>query len=387
KHNNWSMADSRGRNLLEPGSTPESNLVFLVFLVCTLKAVHRRASMMRASIASAGNDHRLGANEAPPAIMSVFLGEELSAILNAIEQNEVNVTEDRQSISLGLSQLPPVARDNTDRNRTSPFAFTGNKFEFRAVPSSMPVAMPNAVLNTAVAEAIDEFAAKLGARLESGAHLEAAVWALLREEVLATKAIRFEGDGYSVEWVKEAEARGLPNLRTTPEALEAWREPSNRALFVRYGVLSEAELEARYRVRLEEYVNKIEIEGKTLLRMTRTEILPACLRYQGEFAESFDNLQRQASRLGLSDEVSERQAGLLRALSGDIAALIERAEKLDAAVSGLRSQGSLEDEARYCADTLLAAADDVRELCDRLEIRVDRKQWPFPTYLDLLFHN
>jgi glutamine synthetase len=387
KHNNWSMADSRGRNLLEPGNTPESNLVFLVFLVCTLKAVHKRASMMRASIASAGNDHRLGANEAPPAIMSVFLGEELSAILNAIEQNEVNVTEDRQSISLGLSQLPPVARDNTDRNRTSPFAFTGNKFEFRAVPSSMPVAMPNAVLNTAVAEAIDDFAAKLGARLEGGAHLEAAVWALLREEVLATKAIRFEGDGYSVDWIKEAEARGLPNLRTTPEALEAWREPSNRELFVRYGVLSEAELEARYRVRLEEYVNKIEIEGKTLLRMTRTEILPACLRYQGEFAESFDNLQRQASRLGLSDAISERQAGLLRALSEDIAALIERSEQLDAAVSGLRSHGSLEDEARYCADTLLGAASDVRELCDRLEIRVDRKQWPFPTYLDLLFHH
>ncbi len=387
KHNNWSLADSQGRNLLSPGSAPESNLVFLVFLVCTLKAVHKRASMMRASIASVGNDHRLGANEAPPAIMSVFLGEELTAILNAIEAGEVNVTEDEQSISLGLGQMPPVARDNTDRNRTSPFAFTGNKFEFRAVPSSMPVAMPNTVLNAAMAEAIDDFANKLSARQDKGQALEASIWAVLREEVIATKAIRFEGDGYSEDWVHEAETRGLGNARHTPEALQAWLEPSNRELFTRYGVLSEAEVEARYRVRLEEYVNKIEIEGKTLLRMTRTEVLPACLRYQGEFASSFGELLRVADKIHLDSEVCEAQGDLLEALAADISKLVRKIDSLACAVRGLRAEPSTEKQSHYCVDTLLPATEVVRKICDRLEIRVDRKQWPIPTYLDLLFHN
>ncbi len=387
KHNNWSMADSLGRNLLSPGSAPESNLVFLVFLVCTLKAVHKRSRMMRASIASAGNDHRLGANEAPPAIMSVFLGEELTAILNAIEAGEVNVTEDEQSISLGLGQMPPVARDNTDRNRTSPFAFTGNKFEFRAVPSSMPVAMPNTVLNAAMAESIDDFASKLSARQDKGQALEAAIWATLREEVIATKAIRFEGDGYSEDWVREAKSRGLDNAKNTPMALEAWLEPSNRELFTRYGVLSEAEVEARYRVRLEEYVNKIEIEGKTLLRMARTEVLPACLRYQGEFAASFGELLRVAEKIHLEDDVSEAQGDLLEALAADISKLVREIETLASAVRGLRAEPSTEHQARYCVDSLIPATNIVRKICDRLEIRVDRKQWPIPTYLDLLFHN
>lgn len=387
KHNNWSMSDSQGRNLLDPGSAPESNLVFLVFLICTLKAVHKRSQMMRASIASAGNDHRLGANEAPPAIMSVFLGEELTAILNAIEAGEVNVTEDEQSISLGLGQMPPVARDNTDRNRTSPFAFTGNKFEFRAVPSSMPVAMPNTVLNAAMAESIDDFANKLSTRQDKGQALEAAIWATLREEVIATKAIRFEGDGYSEDWVREAESRGLENAKNTPAALEAWLEPSNRELFTRYGVLSEAEVEARYRVRLEEYVNKIEIEGKTLLRMARTEILPACLRYQGEFAASFGELLRVSDKIHLQSDVSEPQGDLLEALAVDISKLVREIETLASAVQGLRVEPSTEHQSRYCVATLIPASDTVRKICDRLEVRVDRKQWPIPTYQDLLFHN
>ena len=387
KHNNWSLADSQGRNLLSPGSAPESNLVFLVFLVCTLKAVHRRANIMRASIASVGNDHRLGANEAPPAIMSVFLGEELTAILKAIEAGEVNVTEDKQSISLGLGQMPPVARDNTDRNRTSPFAFTGNKFEFRAVPSSMPVAMPNTVLNAAMAEAIDDFASKLSDRLGKGQALEASIWATLREEVIATKAIRFEGDGYSEDWVHEAEARGLGNAKNTPDALQAWLEPSNRELFTRYGVLSEDEVEARYQVRLEEYVNKIEIECKTLLRMTRTEILPACLRYQGEFASSFGELLRVAEPIHLENDVSGAQGDLLEALAADISKLVREIECLASAVRGLRTEPSIEKQSHYCIDTLIPAANTVRKICDRLEIRVDRNQWPIPTYLDLLFHN
>ena len=380
KHNNWSMGDSTGQNLLDPGQTPESNLQFLVFLVCTLKAVHRRASLLRAAIASAGNDHRLGANEAPPAIMSVFLGEELDRILNTIEQGAVSGSGDRQFIHLGISQLPAVARDNTDRNRTSPFAFTGNKFEFRAVPSSMPCAMPNAVLNTAMAEAIDDVAAAIRRRAEGGEALEDAVMAVLRHEIAATKAIRFEGDGYSVEWQREAESRGLPNLRTTPEALTAWRETSNRALFVRYHVLSAQELDARYHVRMEQYVKAIDIEAKTLLGLVRTQILPVCLRYQAELASGLVHL----AEAGLA-EAGASQRELVRGVVADVSGLIDRAGKLEAALHGLHSQGGVEAEATYCASTLIPAGNAVRELVDHLEGQVDRAQWPLPTYYDLLF--
>lgn len=385
KHNNWSMGDSTGQNLLDPGQTPESNLQFLVFLVCTLKAVHRRAGLLRAAIASAGNDHRLGANEAPPAIMSVFLGEELDRVLTTIEQGTVTSSGDRQFINLGISALPQVARDNTDRNRTSPFAFTGNKFEFRAVPSSMPCAMPNAVLNTAMAESIDDVVAQIRRRLEAGEALEAAVMAVLRHEIAATKVIRFEGDGYSLDWQREAEARGLPNLRTTPEALGAWREPTNRALFARYHVLSEQEIEARYHVRMEQYVKAIDIEAKTLLGMVRTQILPACLRYQAEIAHGLVHLHDAAKRIGLPDAATQPQTELVRAVVTDVSGLVDRAAKLDAALHGLHSQGSLEAEAAYCTGTLIPAISAARELVDHLEGQVDRSQWPLPTYYDLLF--
>jgi glutamine synthetase len=386
KHNNWSMGDSTGQNLLEPGRTPQSNLQFLVFLVCTLKAVHRRAGLLRAAIASAGNDHRLGANEAPPAIMSVFLGEELDRILGTIERGEVSEAGDRQFLNLGISQLPAVVQDNTDRNRTSPFAFTGNKFEFRAVPSSMPCAMPNAVLNTAMAEAIDEVAAAIGQRIARGEAREAAVMAVLRREITATKAIRFEGDGYSLEWQREAESRGLPNLRTTPEALGVWRDQASRDLFVRYHVLSEAELDARYYVRLEQYVKEIEIEAKTLLGMVRTQIVPACLRYQSELAVGLARLHelRQVVQLG---EAIEPQAALLRAIAGEISALLGRADKLEAAVHGLHSVGGAEWEASYCANAVIPACAAVRVIVDQLEGQVDRAQWPLPTYYDLLFQH
>lgn len=228
KHNNWSMGADVGGNLLDPGETPESNLSFLVFLVATLKGVHKRAAVLRAAIANPGNDHRLGANEAPPAIISVFLGEQLSAVLDAIESGDMKKVSEKQFIDLDISHIPTLNKDNTDRNRTSPFAFTGNKFEFRAVPSSMPIAIPNMVLNTIIAEAIDEMREAIEAEMKSGKELQAAVFAVLRKEIKATKPIRFEGDGYSEAWHKEAKKRGLPNNRNLPEAMKAWKDKSVR---------------------------------------------------------------------------------------------------------------------------------------------------------------
>ncbi|MEZ4448248.1 MAG: glutamine synthetase III [Nannocystaceae bacterium] len=386
KHNNWSCATDTGKNLLEPGETPRSNLSFLVFLICTLKAVHRRGALLRASIASAGNDHRLGANEAPPAIMSVFLGEALDRILNTIETGEDKAVDERPFISLGLAHLPAVARDNTDRNRTSPFAFTGNKFEFRAVPSSMPVAMPNVVLNTAMAEAIDEVAASIRHRVEGGEGLEAAVMAVIRQEIKATKAIRFEGDGYSQEWQREAEARGLPNLKNTPAALDAWRDQGNRDLFTRYGVLRDDEIDARYTVRLEQYVKAIDIEAKTVLRMARTELLPAVLRYQTELTEALAKLHKIRKHLELGDDL-EVLTAQVQVTVRDVARLAREADALDQAIHGLHGHATLESEARYCVSALIPAAAAVRECADRLEIRTDRNLWPMPTYLDLLFRH
>src|SRR5262245_24571823 len=260
KHCNWSLMDSQGRNLLEPGATPERNLEFLVFLGAVLKAVHRRAGLLRAAIASSGNDHRLGANEAPPAIISVFLGEQLTRVLDALEKGELQGAAGMERIALGIRQLPEVARDNTDRNRTSPFAFTGNKFEFRAVPSSSSISIPIAVLNAAVAEALGEAEAALKGRLGQGMSLPDAVLEVVREAVGATKAVRFEGNNYAAEWVDEAQRRGLPNLRNTPEALAELVRPEARTFLARAKVFSEAESDARYHVKLERYLKDIEVE-------------------------------------------------------------------------------------------------------------------------------
>src|SRR5262245_3433817 len=260
KHCNWSLQDSRGRNLLDPGSTPESNVQFLLFLVAVLKGVHKRAGLLRAAIASSGNDHRLGANEAPPAIISVFLGEQLTRVLDALEKGEKGGAAAVERISLGIRKLPEVARDNTDRNRTSPFAFTGNKFEFRAVSSGQSISLPVAFLNVAVGEALEELEAALSSRTGKGMSLPDAVLEVVREAVGATKAVRFEGNNYAAEWVDEAQRRGLPNLRNTPEALAELVRPEARTFLARAKVFSEAESDARYHVKLERYLKDIEVE-------------------------------------------------------------------------------------------------------------------------------
>ena len=281
KHNNWSMMDSDGRNLLETGKSPRENLQFLVFLMATLRAVHHRAALLRAAIASSGNDHRLGANEAPPAIISVYLGEQLTKILDSIENNVVEPGETQERlIRLGLSNLPDIDQDYTDRNRTSPFAFTGNKFEFRAVGSSASIAHPMMVLNAAAAEAIDEVRSRIQQRLERGAALDQAVMETVRGLATETRAIRFEGNNYSNEWVEEAARRGLPNLARTPEALAQLVQPEAIELFTRTGTMSAEEVKARHHVHLERYLKDIDIEVDTLTDLVRTQILPAALEHQ-----------------------------------------------------------------------------------------------------------
>lgn len=386
KHNNWSMGADVGGNLLDPGETPEENLTFLVFLVATLKAIHKRASVLRAAIANPGNDHRLGANEAPPAIISVFLGEQLSTVLDAIETGSMKKVSEKQFIDLDISHIPTLNKDNTDRNRTSPFAFTGNKFEFRAVPSSMPIAIPNMALNTIMAEAIDEMREAIESEIKSGKELQDAVFTVLRREIRATKPIRFEGDGYSEAWHKEAKKRGLPNHKNLPEAMKIWKDKSTRELFVKYGVLTEEEIDSRYNVRLERYVKAIDIEAKTFAMMIRTMILPALMRYQSELAESYAKLTQAAKSVKVSASAKAKQAKQLETLANGIGELIARTEKLEKLTEELHEvKGGVEGHAKYCAETILPAMNDARKIADELEGHLDKSFYPMPNYLELLF--
>jgi glutamine synthetase len=373
KHCNWSLQDSEGRNLLEPGATPESNLQFLVFLVAVLKGVHARAGLLRAGIASAGNDHRLGANEAPPAIISVFLGDQLTRALDGIEKGGAKGSNGASSIGLGIGRLPEVARDYTDRNRTSPFAFTGNKFEFRAVSSAASISLPTAFLNAAVGEALGEIEAGIRAGMAKGASLEDATLQVVRETVVATKAIRFEGNNYAAEWVEEAARRGLPNLRATPEALLEMVRPEARAFLARTRVFSEAESDARYHVRLERYVKDIEIETEALRNLVATHVLPAAYR--------------QHALLASAGSVRSIRAAMEK-VGAAIDDLTDRLAELDAAAAAAGQAGA-EQGAGALAQRLSAqvvpAMAAVREVCDRMEETVADEFWTLPKYREMLF--
>ncbi len=378
KHNNWSIATSDGENLLEPGETPEQNLQFLVFLLGTMKGVHKHAGLLRAAIASSGNDHRLGANEAPPAIISVFLGEALTKILDSIESGKIEGdTTQKKVINLGVSKLPEVARDNTDRNRTSPFAFTGNKFEFRAVASSSSTATPMATLNAAVGEALGEVADAIEARIKDGNDLEKAVMDFLREAVIETKNVRFEGNNYAEEWVIEAEKRGLLNLRKTPEALAQLKTDAAKALFTKSGVYAADELESRYHLEEERYIKDLEIEIACLREMAATQVLPAAYKHQANLVAAVKDL---SSVIGKSDAVSaqvaevQTVASLIAGLNGALKHLDEAVEKAEAG-----------DKAAAFAYEVSDAMNAVREVCDKLEVTVDDNLWPLPKYREMLF--
>jgi glutamine synthetase len=370
KHCNWSLMDSEGRNLLEPGATPERNLQFLVFLAATLKGVHRRAGLLRAAIASAGNDHRLGANEAPPAIISVFLGEQLTRVLDAIERGETGGASAMERISLGIRKLPEVARDQTDRNRTSPFAFTGNKFEFRAVSSAQSISLPIAFLNAAVAEALGEFEEALSSRTSKGTSLPEAVLDVVREAVVATKSIRFEGNNYAPEWVDEARRRGLPNLKTSPEALAELVKPEAREFLARTKVFTEAESEARYHVRMERYVKDLDIEVEALKNVVTGHVLPAAYRQLALLSQAGAGRTIRSS--------AERMEASVEALNSRVQDLQQGAEKAG-------GEGDLEKRTRILADQVVPAMAAVREVCDRIEETVADEFWTLPKYREMLF--
>jgi glutamine synthetase len=370
KHNNWSMGTDTGVNLLDPGDTPHENLQFLFFCAAVLQAVDKHQELLRASVANAGQDHRLGANEAPPAIISIFLGAELERVFSAIESGSGDAATPRTYLELGASVLPTLPKHGGDRNRTSPFAFTGNKFEFRTLGSSMSLALPNTVLNTIVAEAIDELADAVEAAEKGGSSLEEAVLGVVRDTYAAHKRIVFDGDNYAEGWHAEAEQRGLANLRQSPDALPWLVEPSTVEVFSRYGVLSERELESRYDVFLEQYVTTVNIEGETAASIARTMLLPAVVRWYGTLDEAYDN----AGVERLKDE-----------LGGLLDGFVETIFALETANRDHPHGVPVLDEAKYVQGSVLPAMADVRAVADRLERIVPDDLWPLPKYAEVLF--
>jgi glutamine synthetase len=387
KHNNWSIGTNTGINLLDPGDTPTENINFLVFLIAVLKGVHKRADVLRMSIASTGNDHRLGANEAPPAVVTVFLGEQLETVLDAIESGKVDLKTEKQVLNLGLSQVPLLNKDYTDRNRTSPFAFTGNKFEFRAVGSSQAASVPNMVLNTLMAEALDELTDAIEAKIAAGKDRDSAVLEAIREGITATKDIRYPGDNYSEALQEAAKVRGLPNLKNTPQALRTLEKADIKAMFVKYGVLTEQEIESRLNIRLERYVKGIDIEARTLQLMLKTLVIPDVSEYQGDIGSSFNNLLAAAEAIGLSEGAVASQANHLKNLAENLSLLIDLTAELDEAVEKIETIESEFGKADYCADELLPLMSEVRAVADRLELMVDRSRWQLPTYSEMLFEH
>lgn len=367
KHNNWSMGTDTGLNLLDPGDTPHENLQFLFFCTAVIQAVNAHQQLLRASIANPGQDHRLGANEAPPAIISIFLGSELEDVFNAIEQGKVGESKPGSFLGLGTPVLPPLPLHGGDRNRTSPFAFTGNKFEFRALGSSMSLALPNTVLNTIVAEAIDDLAEKLSAAMKGSTGLEKALMKVVKESWTANKRIVFGGDNYSEEWHQEAEKRGLANLRTTPDALPWLVEKGTVAVFKKYKVLSKRELESRHEVFTEQYAVKINIEAETAASLARTQILPASVRHLNELKAS-----------GLVQLVEEVEP-VVKELHFALRALE------DANLKDNQPDSSPAKWAAYMRDRVIPSMDDVREVADRLEKLVADDLWPLPKYSEMLF--
>lgn len=384
KHNNWSLAvtasgeELNGINLLDPGKTPHQNLRFLLILMATLKGVYKHSGLLRAAIASSGNDHRLGANEAPPAIMSVFLGDMLNRILNDIEKGTVADKGGEQAvIKLGVSQIPEVAKDNTDRNRTSPFAFTGNKFEFRAVGSSASTAFPITALNAAVTDGLIEITAALREELKNGKKPEDAILEVVRKAVKETDKIRFEGNGYSDEWVVEAQRRGLPNLRKTPEALAQLVESKAIELFTRLKIFTEAEVKSRQHVRIERYVKNLLIEVDTLRSMVDTQILPIVYIYAGDLAGGVVNMKAAG--------VSAPQVETLNRLTQLISQLQTKRNSLESIYHKVETYASEDDKAKALAVDVSNAMLEVRSVCDELEALVGDDYWPLPKYREMLF--
>ncbi len=384
KHNNWSMCDDKGNNLLEPGNTPHANEQFLVILTAVIRAINKWGRLLRASIAFAGNDHRLGANEAPPAIMSVYLGDTLAEVVEGIISGKPPAgAKVQQVMQLGVSTLPELPRDFSDRNRTSPFAFTGNKFEFRAVGSSQSIAWPNTVLNTIVAESLDYMATKIEEAVKGGKNQNQAVQAVVKEVLAENQRVIFNGDNYSEEWHKEAERRGLPNDKNTVQSLPTLIADDTKKLFSRYGVLNEEELISRYNVQLENYCKTVNIEAQLTISIAGTMILPAVLQYQNNVAMSITNMYRALKESDRPD--TSVHDTLLKTLW-------EKTSKLKFAVDQLESVVKEQDHgtepyehAKFYNEKVIPAMNAVRAVADDLEAIVDDSLWPLPKFREMLY--
>lgn len=387
KHNNWSLATDTGVNLLSPGNTPKSNLQFLTFFVNTIKAVHDNADLLRAAIASAGNDHRLGANEAPPAIISVFIGSQLTRTLDALEQLEKGKLTPEQKTDLKLNvvgKIPEILLDNTDRNRTSPFAFTGNKFEFRAVGSSASCAQPMTIMNTIMAEQLRKFKTAVDAHIDGGMKKDDAIFNVLRDYIVESKAIRFEGDGYSEDWEKEAAKRGLSNVKTTPKALDFYVSEKALALFERNAVMSRTEVLARHEIMLEEYQKKIQIESRVLGDIAGNHVLPTAIAYQNRLLENVRGLKEvldpkvfkkaSAEQLKMIEEISQYISDII----ANKGAMIEARKKCNK-IEDVRERSIMYREEVY------PYFDKIRYACDKLELLIDDEIWPLPKYREMIF--
>ncbi len=384
KHNNWSMADDEGNNLLEPGNTTLSNTQFVVVLAAVIRAVNKYAKLVRASVAFAGNDHRLGANEAPPAIISIFLGDKLTEVVQSIISGKTGSDKmSGRTIEFGVSTLPTLPRDDSDRNRTSPFAFTGNKFEFRAVGSSQSIAWPNTILNAIVADSLDFMATEIETLTNSGIELNAAVAKVVKETLSKNERILFNGDNYSQEWHEEAEKRGLPNLKSTIEALPVLIEDDAKELFAKYGILQEDELVSRYNIMLEGYCKTINVEALLTANIATTMILPAALEYQNRVATTVVQTKQALSGVNLTS-----QEGMLRELCEKVNKLRESIELLESLSHSNKDddeESELFNHAKFYQHKVIPAMNEVRNVADELEMIVDDSLWPLPKFREMLY--
>lgn len=374
KHNNWSISTNTGVNLLDPGKTPAENAQFLLFLTAVIKAVNDYQDILRASVASAGNDHRLGANEAPPAIISIFLGDELTGVLDAIV-NGVKYEDKRVEMEIGVDVLPHFPKDTTDRNRTSPFAFTGNKFEFRMPGSKLSVAGPNTVLNTIVADVLDQFADEL----EKADNFQDALDDLIKRTIKENQNIIFNGNGYSDEWPVEAEKRGLLNLKSTPEAVPAFLAQKNVDVFSKYGVYTEAELQSRVEILLDEYCKTLNIEALTMIDMAKKEILPAAAKYIKDIAKTAELAKSCGAETVFEEET-------VKEISALVTEMYKALGTLEADVQKVHSIEDTQEMANSFHDTIFADMGALRVPADKIETLVGKDYWPYPTYSDLLFY-
>ena len=377
KHNNWSIGTNTGENLLDPGKNPEDNLQFQLFLAAVVKAVHEYQDLLRITVASAGNDHRLGANEAPPAIISMYLGDDLGALVEAIIDGREYKSAGKSDMLTGVDVLPDFKKDTSDRNRTSPFAFTGNKFEFRALGSSLNIGCPNYMLNTMVAEELSEFYDEL----KDASDMDAAVKALVRRVFTEHKNIIFNGDNYSAEWVEEAARRGLCNYRSLPEAMAHYIDKKNVDLFVKNGIVSEAEIHARYEIELEHYVKQLHIEALTMIDMAQKNIAPAVSSFVGKLTET------ALAKKSLSESISVyAETSLVEELSDELEKFVRKTADLERAVDGAKKyDGDNLAQATYYRDVVFAEMGRLRELGDAMERKISVQYWPYPSYGEILF--